>query len=71
MTFATETLVKVQAAYQKVLDTGQTVKFNGREWTAHNLPDLRVELTFWQTQVDTEAAQAAGKSPRGPLRFNL
>ena len=71
MTFATETLAKVQAAYQKVLDTGKTVKYNGREWTSHDLPDLRAELTFWQNQVETETVQAAGKSPRGPLRFNL
>ncbi len=70
MSFATDTLALAQAAYQKAL-SGQEVRFNNRVWTAQNIGELLKQINHWQAQVDAETARAAGKSSRGPIRFNL
>lgn len=70
MSFAADTLALAQAAYQKAL-SGQTVKFNDRLWSAHNISELLAQVKHWQAQVDIETAKAAGRQTRGPIRFNL
>jgi len=70
MSFAADTLALAQAAYQKAL-TGQTVEFNGRRFTAQNIEALLQQVKYWQSEADKEAAKAAGRSYRGPVRFTL
>lgn len=70
MSFATDTLVLAQAAYQKALN-GQTVQFGDRRFSPHNINELLDQVKHWQSVVDAEAARAAGVSSRAPLRFNL
>jgi hypothetical protein len=70
MSFATETLALAQAAYQKAL-SGQTVRFNDRQWTAHNIGELLAQVKYWEAQVAAETGRAAGRPSRAPLRFRL
>jgi len=70
MSYAADTLALAQAALQKAL-SGQTIKFNDRLWTAQNINELEILIVKYQAKVDAETARAAGKSSRGPIRFNL
>ncbi len=70
MSFATDTLVLAQAAYQKAL-SGQTVQFGERRWSPHEIDKLLAQVNYWQGQVDAETARAAGRASRGPIRFTL
>ena len=71
MSFASDSLAKAQAAYHKALDTGQEVRYEGRLYRPNEINALLEHVNHWQAQVDAENARAAGRSARGPMRFNL
>ena len=70
MSFATDTLALAKLAYQKAL-SGQTVQFDNRRWSPHNIDQLLTQVKHWQAQVDSETARSAGRASRGPFRFTL
>ena len=64
-------LAASQAAYQRALSTGQSVRFNDRQWGSHEIAQLLDQVKYWQKEVAAEAARAAGYGSRRPIRFNL
>lgn len=70
MSIATDMLAQAQTAYQDALK-GRAIQKDGRRREQHDISALRAEIVFWQKQVDTETAQAAGTFSRAPIRFNL
>ena len=70
MSFATDTLALAQTAYQNAL-AGQTVRFNERMFTSHNISELLAQVKYWERQASIETARASGRSVSGPIRFSL
>lgn len=66
MSTASEILDEITSAYRAALD-GKTVKFNGREWTRHDLPVLRKEMQHWENVVARENGTAGNR----PIRVVL
>jgi hypothetical protein len=67
MSFATDMLTKAQTAYANALSSKMT-QFDGRRLEQHDIKALRDEVAYWQAQVDTETARAAGTSARKPIQ---
>lgn len=70
MSFATESLALAQTTYQNAL-VAQTRQNGKKIFTAHDIDKMLKQVKYWQAEVDAETSRAAGKSSRGPIRFNL
>lgn len=74
MSVAEQMLATAQSAYQNAL-VYQSAQFglsgSERRHINHDVETLRKQVVYWEGRVAAETARAAGKSSRGPIRFNL
>lgn len=61
MSFATDQVTRLQAAYTAVLQ-GQTVRFGERQLTRADATWISAELDKWMRRAAAEADAAAGRS---------
>ena len=59
MSFATDTLILAQTAYQNAL-SGKSKQLNGRRLEQHDIDALLTNVKYWTAEVAKEQSKAAG-----------
>jgi len=59
MSFASDTLIIVQTAYQEAV-SGKSRQLNGRRWEQHDIAQMLDQVTHWTNEVAKENARASG-----------
>ena len=67
MSFATDTLAIIQAAYQEAVSS-KSLQLNGRGKTQQEINDLLAQMEYWENRVAAETASTSGGSIRKPMQ---